>query len=72
MTATHTYDVPGISCDHCRLAIEREVGRLPAVEQVTVDIPLRTVVVVGAADEADVRRAIDEAGYDVVSVTPSS
>ena len=59
------YSVPGISCDHCKSAIEAEVGRVEGVGTVTVDVHTRTVRVLGDADDGDVRAAIDEAGYEV-------
>jgi copper chaperone CopZ len=59
------YAVPGISCDHCRAAIEGEVGRIAAVEAVVVDVAAREVTVTGSASDAEVRAAIDAAGYDV-------
>jgi copper chaperone len=64
-TAERTYSVPGVSCEHCRTAITSEVGRVAGVEAVEVDLEARTVRVAGAADDAAVREAIDEAGYDV-------
>ena len=58
--------VPGMSCDHCRHAIESEVGRVPGVTAVEVDLPAKLVTVHGdAPDERAVRAAIDEAGYEV-------
>ena len=60
-----TYSVPGISCDHCKAAIEGEVSTVAGVERVEVDVPGRTVVVVGEAPDEAVRAAIDEAGYEV-------
>jgi copper chaperone len=63
-----TYDVPGISCGHCKTAIETEVGALAEVVTVTVDVDARTVAVDGDATEAAVRAAIDEAGYEVAAV----
>jgi copper chaperone CopZ len=66
---TRTYSVPGISCGHCRTAIEGEVSGLDGVESVTVDIDAKTVLVVGEATEAEVRAAVDEAGYEVASVS---
>jgi copper chaperone len=65
---THVYEVPGISCGHCKSAIEGEVAKVAAVDAVVVDIDARTATVTGSADEAAVRAAIDEAGYDVASV----
>lgn len=66
--STRTYDVPGISCGHCKAAIEGEVAKVTAVESVVVDIDARTATVTGSADETAVRAAIDEAGYDVAGV----
>ena len=65
---THVYDVPGISCGHCKSAIETEVAKLPEVTTVEVDIEARTVRVEGSAPDQAIRAAIDEAGYDVAGV----
>lgn len=62
---TTTYDVPGISCGHCKAAIEGEVSGVDGVDRVTVDVDARTVTVEGGADDAAVRAAIEEAGYEV-------
>lgn len=65
---TRTYDIPGISCGHCKAAIEGEVAKVTAVDTVVVDIDARSATVVGDADDAAVRAAIDDAGYDVAGV----
>lgn len=65
---TRTYSVPGISCGHCKSAIEGELTPLDGVESALVDIDAKTVTVVGEISEADVRTAVDEAGYEVASV----
>jgi len=65
MTVQHTYSVPGISCDHCRKAIEGEVTGVAGVSAVVVDVATKLVTVTGGEDAA-VRAAIDDAGYDVV------
>lgn len=62
---THTYAVPGISCDHCKHAIETEVGLVAGVSAVDVDVDRKVVTVTGGDDPA-IRAAIDDAGYDVV------
>ena len=64
MSTTHTFSVPGISCDHCKRAIEAEVSGVAAVESVEVDVDAKLVTVVGG-DDAAIRTAIDDAGYDV-------
>ena len=65
---TRTYSVPGISCGHCKNAIEGELAPLDGVESALVDIDAKTVTVTGEITEADVRSAVDEAGYEVDSV----
>jgi copper chaperone CopZ len=67
MSAIETsYSVPGVSCEHCKTAIRGEVGAVAGVEAVEVDLEAKTVTVRGReVDEAAVRAAIDEAGYDI-------
>ena len=61
-----TYTVPGMSCGHCRAAITSEVEKVPGVASVAVDLDAKRVTVAGGQlDDAAVRAAIDEAGYDV-------
>jgi copper ion binding protein len=63
---TFTYSVPGVSCEHCRAAIENEVAPLAGVASVDVDLEAKTVTVTGESlDGAAIVAAIDEAGYDV-------
>jgi copper chaperone len=66
-TAEHrTYPVPGMSCSHCRAAITAEVEKVAGVESVDVDLDAKRVTVAGdELDDAAIRDAIDEAGYDV-------
>ncbi len=58
--------VPGVTCEHCRTAISKEVGMVTGVESVDVDLEQKVVTVHGVGlDDSAVRAAIDEAGYDV-------
>ena len=65
MSTTDTYDVIGMTCDHCVRAVTAEVGALDGVSDVNVDLTAGKVQV--TADRAlptqDVRQAIEEAGY---------
>ena len=66
MTSTLTYSVPGVSCAHCKQAIEGEVSQVRGVDSVAVDLDAKTVTVSGEPlDEAAIVEAIDEAGYEV-------
>ena len=62
---TRTYAVPGVSCGHCKAAIEAAVGEVSGVDAVDVDVDSKTVRVEGDATDDAIRAAIDEAGYDV-------
>lgn len=62
---TAVYVVPGMSCAHCEAAVKEEVSALPGVEGVVVDLGSKRVEVSGVAlDDAAIRAAIEEAGYD--------
>jgi copper chaperone len=61
-----TYLVPGMTCEHCRAAVSAEISKLPGVESVLVDLERKRVEVSGQnLDDAALRAAIDEAGYEV-------
>jgi copper chaperone len=67
MTPT-LYAVEGMSCGHCRSAVDAQVTKVPGVASVDVDLDRGLVRVHGAAvDPAAVVAAIDEAGYDAVA-----
>lgn len=60
-----TYTVNGMSCGHCKAAVEGEVSRVPGVESVEANLDTKLVVVRGDnLDDAALRGAIDEAGYE--------
>jgi copper chaperone CopZ len=62
-----TFTVPGMSCGHCRAAISGEVEQVEGVVAVEVDLQAKRVTVSGdELDDAAVRAAMVEAGYDVV------
>jgi copper chaperone len=60
-----TYAVGGMHCGHCTSAVEREIESVPGVEFVEADLDTKLVVVRGDVfDDAAVRAAIEEAGYE--------
>ena len=68
MSQTRTYLVPDISSGHCRAAIEAEVGGLPGVESVEVDLDATRVSVTGGSlDDDAIRAAIHDAGYEALA-----
>ena len=60
-----TYTVPGMSCGHCKAAVEQAVGGVEGVENVVVDLESKRVTVSGESlDDATLRNAIEDAGYE--------
>jgi copper ion binding protein len=65
--AIRTYQVAGMSCQHCVNAVQGGVGKLAGVSSVDVDLSQGAVTVSGdGLDDTAIRAAIDEAGYEVV------
>jgi len=66
--AEKTYTVSGMTCGHCAANITEEVMEVPGVTEVDVDVPTGRVTVRGEpVDDAAVRAAITEAGYEVTA-----
>jgi copper ion binding protein len=62
-----TYSVAGMTCDHCVRAVQSEVGKVPGVSSVAVDLAAGQVTVQsdGPLDPAAVRAAVEEAGFEL-------
>ena len=68
-TCSTTYLVAGMTCEHCVHAVTQEVGALPGVQQVAVDLSTGAVTVHSdrVLTDQEVSAAIDEAGYQLAS-----
>jgi copper chaperone len=65
MSQTVTYSVPAMHCGHCERAVRKEVSAVPGVTAVDVDLETKIVTVTGGQlDDAALRAAIEEAGYE--------
>jgi copper chaperone len=65
-----TLNVTGMSCGHCKAAVEGELNRLSGVERANADVETGTVEVSydeGEVTTEDLEGAIEEAGYKVVA-----
>jgi copper ion binding protein len=69
MSVTETYQVTGMTCQHCVQSVSTELGRLPGVHEVRVELDTGAVDVVsdGPLPVDEVRAALDEAGYQLAS-----
>lgn len=64
------YQVTGMTCGHCAGSLTKAVSALPQVDDVQIHLAaggVSTVTVTGGAPSEAVRRAIEEAGYTVLS-----
>tara|TARA_B110000196_G_scaffold37251_1_gene27821 strand:+ start:798 stop:1004 length:207 start_codon:yes stop_codon:yes gene_type:complete len=66
---SRVFDVPDISCDHCKRAIEEAVSAVWEVDSVVVTVDRRVVEVAGVASDDAVIAAIQLAGYEVAQVS---
>jgi copper chaperone len=63
-----TYTVTGMTCAHCVLSVLEEVGEVPGVEALDVDLATGRIDVRGdGIDDAVIAAAVAEAGYEVAS-----
>ncbi len=68
--AETTLNVQGMSCGHCKAAVEEELNKLPGVEYSNADPQKGTVEVrydEGQVTTDDLRGAVEEAGYSVAA-----
>jgi copper chaperone len=65
-----TYQVAGMTCEHCVRAVSGEVGKVAGVTDVAVDLAAGTVTVSGEqVSDSAVAAAVDEAGYDLAGTS---
>ncbi|MFF0268936.1 heavy-metal-associated domain-containing protein [Kribbella sp. NPDC004536] len=72
MSTTTTYSVAGMTCGHCTSAVTEEISKLVGVQEVKIDLVAGGTSAVhvtseSALDEAAVREAVDEAGYELAA-----
>ncbi|MCE7480928.1 heavy-metal-associated domain-containing protein [Microbacterium profundi] len=68
--STSEYQVTGMSCGHCEVAIRGEVGQIAGVTDIDVTAQGGKLIVSSdqPLDDAAVLAAVDEAGYEAVRI----
>ncbi|MGP4020689.1 heavy-metal-associated domain-containing protein [Saccharopolyspora sp. 5N708] len=63
------YQVTGMTCGHCVLSVTEEVSAIDGVTDVKVDLPTGAVTITSNEEigVAEVRTAVEEAGYQLAS-----
>ena len=59
-------NVNGMMCPHCKARVEQVCKGIPGVTDAVVDLQAKNVTVSGDADVAALKKAITDAGYEVV------
>lgn len=67
MSQTRTFTVTGMTCQHCVASVTEEVSEIPGVSDVAVTLETGAVTVTSdrPVDDAEVRGAVEEAGYQL-------
>lgn len=58
--------IEGMSCGHCVKHVKNALGEVNGVSKVDVNLEEKFAIVEGADDEAAMKAAVEDAGYDVV------
>lgn len=67
--AETTYTVTGMTCGHCASSVTEEIEEINGVTGVAVDVSTGAVTVTSETelDAANVRAAVEEAGYQLAA-----
>ncbi len=57
------YTVTGMTCDVCRSHVEKAVEKVPGVKEVRVSLLTNSMTVEGTAEDGDIIKAVEMAGY---------
>jgi copper chaperone len=68
-TESSVYTVTGMSCNHCVQSVTEEISKIDGVSEVAVDLSSGAVTVRSSTpiSDADIRAAVEEAGYDLAA-----
>jgi copper chaperone len=60
----YTFDVPDMSCDHCKMRIEETMNESGEVKEIKFDLDKKQVTLESDLSEPDLLKLFDKAGYD--------
>ena len=63
----HTFQVQGMTCGHCEMAVKKAVTRLDPEATVVIDRPAGIVDVSSNKDRKEIAHVIADEGYTVAS-----
>ena len=65
-----TIQIEGMSCNHCKMHVEKALSAVPGVKSVKVDLAQKNAVVSAGDSVSDemLTLAVNEAGYEVTGI----
>jgi Cu+-exporting ATPase len=62
--------IEGMSCNHCKMRVEKALGEIEGVDNVTVDLEAKkaTMEIVSEVGDDVLKEAVEDAGYDVTAI----
>lgn len=64
----YTFNVPDMTCNHCKMRIEKKMSESGNVKDLNIDLQTKKVSLDSDLSESDLVKLFDEAGYDAESV----
>lgn len=58
--------IEGMTCGHCKAAVEKALLAVAGVTNATVDLEKKEAEIVGSAPQGDLTTAVEDAGYTVI------
>ena len=62
---TVVYKVEGMHCNHCKASVENSVLKVKGVQSALANVSAGTLTVTGTATESDIRRVVEQAGFEM-------
>jgi len=62
----YTFNVPDMSCNHCKMRIEKAMSESGKIKELQVDLNKKRVTLESDLSEPDLVKLFDAAGYDAV------
>lgn len=63
----HTFQVQGMTCGHCEMAVKKAIARLDPQAKVSIDRPVGKVEVESAKAREEIAHVIADEGYSVAA-----
>lgn len=58
--------IEGMTCSHCKAAVEKALKAVPGVIDVAVDLEKKEAMITGSANRRDLTAAIEDEGYTII------